>query len=816
MPRNMTRSPLLSGTRRVVAAAVLAATTAGGLLACVPVHPAPVPAGTTLRDVDPLAVGASLPPAPDDPEPVAAASDSAGGARLLRLAFVWHLASLHHPAVAVRGAPLDSAFIRAVTLVRRATDADQLALAYTRFLAALGDPLTRVERDSADVPTAPGPVVTVANAERTRDSILVLQLPSAWRYEESAAVGVRQALASVPSRVVLDLRASAPGADADSVEAFVARTQLAERLASVPFTMSGLRVRRVGGAREDAGRWSFDDSWLGRDGALISPVNAAPRRVVVLANEHTVMPRAVLGLLATGRATLVAEQGVRDDALAPSVRVPIGAGLMVRLRTGELLHADGSGGLVADTVVSRAAAPADSAPALRVALGMLRSGRFVRASRLARVRPRAVLPGYYDSDPYPFMGSRVLAGARVWSAMRARHAHRDLYDDDIDAVFERALPRLESARYATEYAAALLSFVSAFDDAQVTLRGATVDSVRGVATLPFRVRWADGRAVVTDVVSTDDARALDIRVGQELTAVDGFPLPAWLQERRRAVSAPNDWSRQHLLMTLLPRGAVGASLVRLRDVTGRERQLAVPRRVETMALLPQVERPWQPASIALSGGVAYLDVNRLTDQTVQGELDRHRRARAWVLDLRGTLADSSMVAAVVLRAVRTRPVAVVARELHRYQSVPCLAESLRDQAAQCPDEREVRSRVSRGDSTGQYRGRLVALVDERTAGAMERLALALEATTEITFVGSATAGSPAEAVDVPLPGGLVLGVPAAELRRTDGSQWQRVGIAPVVDARLTLRSYRTGTDEVLQRAQEWLAPQLDGRAGRRR
>jgi hypothetical protein len=102
------------------------------------------------------------------------------------------------------------------------------------------------------------------------------------------------------------------------VEAFVARTQLAERLASVPFTMSGLRVRRVGGAREDAGRWSFDDSWLGRDGALISPVDAAPRRVVVLANEHTVMPRAVLGLLATGRATLVAEQGVRDDALAPS------------------------------------------------------------------------------------------------------------------------------------------------------------------------------------------------------------------------------------------------------------------------------------------------------------------------------------------------------------------------------------------------------------------------------------------------------------------------------------------------------------------
>jgi C-terminal processing protease CtpA/Prc len=810
----MTKNPLAPGsaaTGPLLAVALIA----GAFSACVPAAPTPAP-GISVREVDAARPAITLPPPPDDPEPPAAASDSAGIARLMRLSYVWHLASLHHPAVAVRGAPLDSAFIRAVTLVRRANDPAQLELAYTRMLASLNDPLSRVEREGDSVTVGAAPVVTTTNAERTGDSILVLQLPSAARYEESAAVGVRQALANVPSRVVLDLRASAPGANADSIDAFVARTQLAHRLTSVPFTISGVRVRRVGGAREDAGHWTFDDSWLGRDGALVSPINAAPRRIVVLANEHTVMPRAVLGLLATGRATLVAEGEVRDDALVPSVRIPVGAGLVVRLRTGELQHADGSSGIAADTVVARAAVAADSAPALRAAVAMLRSGRFVRASRLASVRPRAALPGYYDTDPYPFMGSRVLGAARVWSAMRARHAHRDLYDDDIDDVFERALPRLEAARYATEYASALVSFFSSFDDAQVTLRGATVDTVRGVAALPFRVRWADGRAVITDVVANEDTRALDIRAGQEVVAVDGYPIPAWLQERRRAVSAPNDWSRQHQMAELMSRGAPGASLVRLRDVTGRERQLNVPRRVENVSLLPQVERSWQPAAIPLTNGIVYLDVNRLTEQTVADALQRHRSARAWVLDLRGALADTSTVGATVLRAVRERDVAVVARELHRYQSAPCLTLSLREQAAQCPDERETRSRVSRGDTTGRYAGRLVALVDERTSGAMERLALQLEATTSITFIGSSTAGSPAEAVDVSLPGGLVLGVPAAELRRADGSQWQRVGIAPVVDARLTLRSYRSGTDEVLQRAQEWLVQQLDGRPGRRR
>ncbi len=792
--------------------AVLSVAAAG----CLPATPTLQSAPTSVREVDASRVTITLPPAPDDPEPQPAASDSAGVARLLRLSYVWHLASLHHPAVAVRGAPLDSAFIRAVTLVRRAGDAAQLETAYARFLAALGDPLSRVERDDDATPAADGPVVTTANAERTRDSILVLQLPSAMRYEESAAVGVRQALAQVPARVVLDLRTAAPGARADSVDAFVARTQLAERLTSVPFTISGVRVRRVGGAREEAGGWTFDDAWLGRDGALVSPINPAPRRIVVLANEHTILPRAVMGLLATGRATLVAEGGIRDDALVPSVRIPIGHGLAVRLRTGELLHADGSGGLVADTTVGRAAMPADSTPALRTAVAMLRSGRFVRVSRLASVRPRAALPTYYDTDPYPYMGSRVLAGARIWSAMRARHAHRDLYDDDIDDVFERALPRLESARYSTEYAATLVSFASSFDDAQVSVRGATVDTVQGIATVPFRVRWVDGRAVISDVIADSVSLALDLRVGQEVVAADGYPLPAWMQERRRAVSAPNEWSRQHQLMTLLARGAVGGTLFRLRDVTGRERQLNIPRRAEYTALQPQVERPAQPASLALPNGIAYLDVNRLTEQTVDAELARHRSARAWVLDLRGALADSSRVGAAVVQAVRERPVAVVARELHRYQSAPCLTLSLREQAAQCPDEREVRSRVVRGDTAGHFAGRLVALVDERTSGAMERLALTLEASTDITFIGSSTAGSPAETVSVPLPGKLTLSVPAAELRRSDGSQGQRVGISPLVDARLTLRNVRNGTDDVLQRAQEWLVQQLDGRGGQRR
>ncbi len=767
-----------------------------------------------------------LPEAPPDPEPEPQASDSAGIARLARLSFVWHIISLHHPAVAVRGAPLDSAFIRAVTLVRKAQDPGQLEVAYTRFLAVLNDPLTRVE-PSLDLDAGGGrarvstDVIGEISVERTADSILVIRMPTATRYSSRAEVALREALSSVPERVVLDLRTMRSSADPDSLDAFVARMGLAEELASVPFTRSAVRVRRVGGARDVQGTWYFDDSWLGRDGVLVDARAPAGRRVMVVANEGTVMPRAILGLIATGCGTLIGEGAVYDDALVPSVLVSIGSGLAVRIRVGEVVHVDGSSGVLIDTIVavprdSRPDAAMDSVPALRTALRLLRTGRAVRASRMPVVRAPAELPGYYDADPYPFMGSRVLGGARVWSAMRSRHAHRDLYDEDIDQAFERTIPKLEAARYAHEYAAALRGLVGVFDDAQVALQGASADSVRGLASAPFRVRWVDSRAMITDVVRDSITLALGIEPGLEVVAFEGFPLPAWIKEHRGQVSAPNEWNRLFQLMQVLPFGPAGRTLLRVRDITGRERQFDIPRSEHYVPLLATVERPWQATSRMLSGGIAYIDVNRLTEQTVGPELQQNRDARAWILDLRGSLADSSGVFSGLLAAVRARPVAVTARELHRYQTAPCLVETLREAMQQCADERELRARVSRGDTTGHYAGRLVALLDERTSGAMERLAVALEATTDIVFVGSATAGSPAETVRVELPGELSVGIPAAELRRADGSQWQRVGITPIVDARLGYRAFRGGADDVVERAQQWLTLQLDGTPRRRR
>ena len=769
------------------------------------------------------------------PEPDPAPSDSAGVARLHRLVQVWHLVSLYHPAVIERGAPWDSAFIRAATIVRTADDPRALATAYRRLLSVLRDPTTRVElEDDA------GTIGTEANdaigSERTRDSVLIVRVPlgSAQHalWTDSAAATLHELLAGAPTRVVLDLRGSRPprgatpgatrgatsGVMADSlavvVDRFVSGAGLAVQLNSTRTIASSERTRRVGGARYADGQWQPDDAWTMRTGRPVLAEASSPRRVMVLANEATVLPRALLSLVASGRATLIAEEGVDDTPLVSSVVLPIAEGVSVRLRTGELVHADGSLGLIADTVLPRATQQADSAPVLRVALSLLRTNRVVRASRLPARRSPAVLPGYYDSDPYPFMGARLLAAARLWSAIRVRHVHRDLYDEDMDALLERTIPKLEAARAATEYAAALMPMVSALDDTPSNLRGTSVDSVRGVASVPFRVRWIEDRAIITDVIRDSVTTALDIETGMEVTAADGFPMPAWIMDHRTAVSAPNTWSRMRLLMPQLALGPSGGALFRLRDLMNRERQLNVPRRAAYVDPLVLAERPTLNAVRTLPGDIVYLDVERIAVDSMPAAMTGARAARAVMLDLRGTLGTGN--ADAILAAVRRVPEAVTAREVRRYDSEPCATPTLRDARALCAVTRETRARVSRGDTAGHYAGRIVALIDERTTGDMERLAIALDAVARVTFIGSSSAGAPGEVMNVELPGLLEVALPIVEIRRSDDAQLQRVGITPSVEARLTVRGARSGFDDVIERAQQWLVEQLDPPTRRRR
>jgi hypothetical protein len=794
-----------------------------------------VAAGTPVAPPPPLARRPEPIMEPPVIEPPAVASDSVGVARLVQAAILWDAVRLYQPAAASSRVAWDNATVRRLTDVREARSREQFLAVLRDWVATLHDPATRIERAAgppakAALPaSARGVTVTIApvisaaakgrKAAATPESTTVITWPreretsdsAAWQSLRESAHAARNAV-----RVVLDLRA-APAerlVKFDALSEFVrdATLDVGNDLASASAAGPSVR-RRVYDSWPDERQTST--SALASTGWRVSdPIGTITangtvwsglRRVVIIADTTTSLPPSLLALVTAQQATLVAEDGVTDASLAPVSTMPLGNGVVARIRTGELLNADGSVGIQPDTTVRAAAG--DSSPALRTALQVASGVLAPRAARfIALTSDPAVVNSAWSTQEYPIMGARLLGAFRLWSTLRTFHAYSELHDEDLGETFTRVIPHVEAATSAVAYAAALLDLASAMDDSQGSVVGGSVTQRIGAAAAPFRVRWIESRAIVTQ--AGEPATTGGIVVGDELTGADGYPMPAYVTEHRRYGPASNEWTRLRNVMNMVPRGPPGDAIFRVRDASGRERPVSVQRTTAALTAFPATARSAKAAVRELAGGFGYIDLDRVTDRTVDSALSAFSATRGLVLDARTSRDVDPAVLSRVLQRVSASVRAVTRREALRVATEPC-AGVLDTTASSCAIDRRQWENVLVADTTQRYRGRLVLLVDERTQGPFEEFALALESATNTVMIGTPTAGASGAISAVNLPGRLAATFSGTEVRHADGRQLQRVGITPQVEAHPTVKGVRAGTDEVLDAAQRWLAQTLD-------
>lgn len=595
---------------------------------------------------------------------------------------------------------------------------------------------------------------------------------------ESAEKAPAEAAAVKPSSPVPDTRPGATLPEYVEPEAVASDSAGVTRLVGLAMLWHTVREHHpwIVSERDASGRdGSARDAWDGAVARIVPAFRAARDADATSAVINTLLT--MLGDPITRVET--ASNEASQSAGVPSAVVTIAPGVRARVRT-------------RDNSAGAAALRFDSLP---VAAGI--AGSSPRAS-IAFPAGVGSLAG--DTSAYPYLGARVLAAFRVWGIMRDRHAHRDSYDDDVDAVFERTLPRVEAATNREAYAAALRDMVSSFDDSQVRLQQAGTARA-STASAGFEARIVEGRALVTALRTGTQTPGL--AVGTEITSVDGYPLAAWLLEHRRDVTASNEWTRARDLARLIPRGAAGSLSLKVRDGNGPERAVSTQRVADASADARDTRaiagRSGMPSRMI--GDIAYHDLERLSAEGADSAFAASRTAAATILDLRGGTAVPPMR---VLRRFAVQPRFIAARSVRRPVTMSCTVPLVRDARRECADERITEPVIIESDTSGAYRGRLVVLVDERTQDVAERLALALDAGANATLIGTSSAGAAAPTVAVRLPGNLLLHYPDVELRRADGGQLHRVGLTPLVEARATVRGLRAGNDEILDRAVNWL------------
>ena len=777
-------------------------------------------------------------------EPTPAGSDSAGIDRLAHSAALWDVVRLFHPAAAANRAAWDNETVRRLTDVRTANTRDQYANVIREWLSKLNDPVTRIvnadaraigsdpSTGSADVAAQMQIVITGAKKTRVVDSTLVLTWPaSRTSLDTTAWLSLRDAVRDTrgATQLVIDLRARPVGTNASANNGSLGKLQLdvANALASRAATGAGIRRRVYEGwpdERDGIVSSAGNAAWRVSDATVfVTPTDnvATQRRVAIVADSTTVIAPALMALVSTKQVTLVAEGRLSDRLFVPTTSVALGNGLVAEIRTGELLSVDGNLGLKPDTTLGPAVSPTDSAPAVRAAVSIARgkvAPRSVVSSNAtgadATWNSSTLASNAWTNAHYPIMGARLLSVFKMWGTLRAFHAYNDLRDENIDDALDRFIPRVEAATDAYSYSSVMLEYATTMNDAQAEMTSPTLVQHFGAAATPFATRWVAGRAIVTQVAADDAGRATGLSVGDEITAADGYPMAAYVSEHRKYGPASNEWTAYRNTTQLIPRGQPGGGIFKVRDASNRERTATILRDTSYLNRHSENERALTNVFREFTGRIGYIDMDRATVEQVDSAFQTLGASRALILDARGRGtpdASATMTPAmrVVIRRAAALPNAVINKQTVRVVSEPCAPTRSRLPSSACVLERRQFDDIISADTANRFRGRIAVLIDERTQGAMEQFALAIEGAANPVLIGSPSAGAAGALTSMKLPGLITLTFSGSEVRHADGRQLQRVGLTPHIEVAPTVKGVRAATDEVLARAQAWLLQQLD-------
>ena len=721
-------------------------------------------------------------------------------ARLASLCRLWGTIRYFHPYLAYRTINWDSAFSAAVPLVRSAENTGEYAKAIETMLDALRDPVTEViARNSA---AATHPKGNSLSFDFSPDSILVFRIKdystltdymkalSVFREIGNELTHARGLVFDVRSPVLLN----------ESYLGYVLNISgLENRIAAGPVSSPGERRRLYSGFPSQSGTTSggYWSGFIITDGQKFTPEGPGFNKpVAFVVNGFSEIPPIALALHSTKQATIISDGNPSEWGVVTTHSFDAGEGVVVQIRQGELMYGNGSVGLQVDTVLP-ASGPALSDAATQVALAWVRNPR-TSPPESHKVPIVAVPPkeNDYPTMRYPSLPYRLLAAAKIWSVFHHFYPYNHLMKVSWDSLLFSSIPAFASARDSIEYSLAIARMIAQSGDSHVRALNSPHEYFFGTGRPPFLVQFIEQKAVITHLLDSASAIAASITVGDIVTSVDNEEIGARMQRFSPFIAASTP---QSLLLSLAgfvirgPDGTVGTYV--LQGADGRLKTARVLRKASNSALW----KGWRSGDIIkiLPGNIGYTDLERLTVSMVDSMFESLKQTKGIIFDGRGYPRGTAWHIAPRL-SEQSQPVAALfSRPVVTFPS---------ESEGQLAEQTEVYSFKQAIPVTykWRYKGPTVLLIDERARSQAEHTGLFLKAATNITFVGSNTAGANGDVTAFLLPGGISVWFTGHNVQWPDGRQLQRVGLPPDIEVHPTVAGFRTGRDEVLEKAIDYL------------
>lgn len=386
-------------------------------------------------------------------------------------------------------------------------------------------------------------------------------------------------------------------------------------------------------------------------------------------------------------------------------------------------------------------------------------------------------------EALPAVNLRILALYRFWNIVEYWHPYRDLVPQDWNAVLREFVPRVWMSRDADSFRLTMLALIARVGDGHANLwNHLSVRPPRGLHRLPVKVRFIQGKAVVTGFSHRILGPASGLRPGDVIVKIDGARVDSLVRIWAPYYAASNQPARLRDIARSMTRGPPGRARVTL------ERNGSIlnvqPQRIPVDRFDPLADRtndlPGEAFQL-LTKDVAYLKLSSASSTNSGEYIERASGTKVLVIDIRNYPNDF-MVFALGGHLV-DRPTAF-ARFTHG--------------DATNPGAFVWTSPVTLYPLQPNYKGRVVILVDESSQSQAEYTAMAFRSAPTALVAGSTTAGADGNVSPIMLPGGLRTLISGIGVFYPDRRPTQQAGIVPDIVIRPTIQGIRQGRDEVLE------------------
>lgn len=364
---------------------------------------------------------------------------------------------------------------------------------------------------------------------------------------------------------------------------------------------------------------------------------------------------------------------------------------------------------------------------------------------------------------------------------------------DIDSLYLAMIPQVLGPMSTWDYYVVLRRFAAAFHDSHTGAYAPAVLRDSLFVRPPLTTALVEGRVLVTKVPGAELA-ALGLRVGDEITHIDGIPVPEYVATRvlpTVAWATPQDRDARLYFYEMLRGPKLVPVRLRVTDGRGPAREITVPR-------TGYAATPFRPVEgRRLAGNVGYVAIHTFNFDSLPWRFDSVMASLgpvgALVIDVRDNGGGNSTPGYDILRRLATRASGTSRMYTPLYRAAPRAW-------GVSPSWYRLTGDSITPHPTIHHTMPVAVLIGPMTFSAAEDFAAAFDQMDRGPLVGEATGGNTGQPIFFRLPGGGSAQVRTKHDTYADGTEFLGIGIQPDLPVARTIAGIRAGRDEVLEAA----------------